>query len=281
MRSSLRTPIPVLVLLIALAAAAPAGAIDVNGFLPAAGEGDVALSYTAESWDSFWLGETKVDSPPELGTVDLTSITLWGRFGLTDNAALIVNLPHVDADNDGLVNFDDSGLQDAAALLLARFASYGSGAVQHRWLGGLGLRTPASGYEANLPVDIGDGTTDILTRLVYQLEWGGGYFSQQVGFDLRSKDAPDNWTLYTELGFPTGPVTWIGYYQQVLANGGTDIGDSGFTFPSNQEEFQRVGLRVFGRFNDHFGLSGSYFTTLDGRNSAETEGFSVGTVFGF
>jgi hypothetical protein len=179
------------------------------------------------------------------------------------------------------VNFDDSGLQDAAALLLARFASYGSGAVQHRWLGGLGLRTPASGYEANLPVDIGDGTTDILTRLVYQLEWGGGYFSQQVGFDLRSKDAPDNWTLYTELGFPTGPVTWIGYYQQVLANGGTDIGDSGFTFPSNQEEFQRVGLRVFGRFNDHFGLSGSYFTTLDGRNSAETEGFSVGTVFGF
>ena len=67
----------------------------------------------------------------------------------------------------------------------------------------------------------------------------------------------------------------------MLANGGTDIGDSGFTFPSNQEEFQRVGLRVFGRFNDRFGLSGSYFTTLDGRNSAETEGFSVGTVFGF
>lgn len=281
MRSSSRTLIRALVLLAALAAAGPAGAIDVNGFLPAAGKGDIALSYTAESWDQFWVGETEVDSPPELGTVDITSVTLWARYGLTDDVAVIFNLPHVDVDNDGAVDFDDSDLQDAAALFLYRFASHGGGALRHRWLGGLGLRTPASGYEANLPVDIGDGTTDILTRLVYQLEWDRGYFSQQVGYDLRSKDAPDNWTLYTEVGLTTGPVTWIAFYQQVLASAGTDIGDPGFTFPSNEEEFQRAGLRVFGRFSDHFGLSASGFTTLDGRNSAQTEGFSAGAVFGF
>lgn len=263
-----------------LAVSAPALALDVNGFLPEAGRGAVALSYTAESWDEFWVGEMEV-SEPALGTVEIESITLWGRFGLTDNAALIFNLPYITADGDGPAPFEGDDLQDATAMLLVRFASIEAGDVRHCFLAGAGLRTPASDYEANQPIDIGDGTTDVLTRFVYQLEYGSFYASQQVGYDLRSLDAPDNWALYTEIGLTTGRLTWIGYYQQVMATGGTDIGDPGFTFPSNEEEFQRAGLRVFARLTDRFGLSAAGFTTLDGRNTAKSEGYSGGLVVGF
>lgn len=263
-----------------LALAAPALALDVNGFLPAAGKGDVALSYTSESWDEFWVGETEV-TEPALGTVDTDSYALWGRFGLTDDVALIVNLPYVSTDGDGPAPFEDSDLQDATVLALFRFASIDSGDVRHRWLVGAGLRTPASGYEANAPIDIGDGTTDILTRLVYQIEYRNFYASQQIGYDLRSLDAPNNWAIYTELGLTTGRVTWIGAYQLQLADGGTDIGDPGFTFPSNEEEYEKVGLRIFTRLTDRFGFSVAGFTTLDGRNTAKTEGYSGGLVVGF
>lgn len=263
-----------------LALGTPALALDLNGFLPAAGRGDVAVSYTAESWDEFWVGEREV-TEPALGTVDIDSYTLWGRFGLTDDAALIVNLPYVSADGDGPAPFEGSDLQDATVLALFRFASIESGELRHRWLAGAGLRTPASGYEANAPIDIGDGTTDVLTRLVYQVEYRGFYASQQVGYDLRSLDAPDHWALYTELGLTTGRITWIGWYQQVLATGGTDIGDPGFTFPSNEEELQRAGLRLYGRVTDRFGVSAGGFTTLDGRNTAKSEGYSIGLVAGF
>lgn len=265
---------------ICLAASAPALALELNGWLPAAGQGDVALSYTAESWDEFWVGEMEV-TEPALGTVDIESTTLWGRFGLSDDAALIFNLPYVSADGDGPAPFEGSDLQDATAMLLFRFASIEGDVVRHRFLAGAGVRTPASNYEANQPIDIGDGTTDVLTRFVYQVERGNFYGSQQIGYDLRSLDAPDNWSLYTELGLTTGRLTWIGYYHQVLATGGTDIGDPGFTFPSNEEEFQRAGLRVFTRLTDRFGLSLAGFTTLDGRNTAKSEGYSGGLVVGF
>jgi hypothetical protein len=108
------------------------------------------------------------------------------------------------------------------------------------------------------------------------LQSGNFYFSQQVGYDLRSDDAPDGIPLYTELGVTAGPVTYSALYQQLIADGGTDIGDPGFTFPSNQDEYQRFGVKLYGRVSDRFGLSGLYFTTLDGRNSGDTSGFSIG-----
>lgn len=258
----------------------PANAFDLNGFMPEAGHGDVALSFNTESYDEFWVGDTKV-SDPGVGEVETTSITLWGQFGFTDRFALVANLPYVDVDNDGLGPFGDSGLQDIAALAKFRFAEIQSSGARHSFVAAAGVRTPASDYEANLPVDLGDGTTDFLARFVYQVETGGFYFSQQVGFDLRSDDAPDGFPLLTELGYSFGRVTINGSYYVYIADGGTDIGDPGFTFPSNKDETERLGAKVFARLGTAFGLAVAGFTTLDGRNSGDATGLSVGGVFRF
>jgi hypothetical protein len=265
-----------------LAAFLPAsvGALDLNGFLPAAGEGTVALSYTAEGYDEFWAGETKVQEPA-LGEVETTSLSLWFRWGFTDRLSVVANLPYVDVSTDGFAGFEDHGLADLEALLLFRLLETSSGALRHRLVAGAGIRTPASDYEGNLPISLGDDTTDALLRLVYQLESGGFYASQQVGFDSRSDDAPDNFPLYTELGYTYGSVTFSGFYSKLIADGGTDIGDPGFTFPSNQEEYERAGAKVFGRFTDRIGGSLAAFTTLDGRNTGETTGVSAGIVLDF
>lgn len=258
-----------------LAAATPALALDLNGFLPGRGSGSVAFSLTREGYDEFFVGETKV-SDPGVGEVDITSISVWLQWGITDDFALVANLPHVDADSDGLGGFAESGLQDLEVLGKYRFLLADSGAARHSLLGAVGLRTPLSDYEANLPVDIGDGTTDFLARLVYQFETGRFYFSQQVGLDLRGDDAPDGFPLYTELGVTHGRVTVSGFYSNYIADDGTDIGDPGFTFPSNQEEFQRGGAKVYARLGDRLGLSLAGFTTFDGRNTGDLSGFSAG-----
>lgn len=249
-------------------------ALDLNGFLPEGGRGDVAISYTAEGYDEFWVGDTRV-SDPGVGKVDIQSLTLWFQWGLTDKLAVVANLPYVDADSDGLGGFADSGLQDFSLLFKYRLLSAGP----HTLLGGAGVRTAAGDYEGNLPVDLGDDTTDTLFRLVYQYQAGPFYLSQQVGYDLRSNDAPDGYPLFTEIGFTAGRVTYSATYCQLIADGGTDIGDPGFTFPSNGDEYSRAGLKLFGLLTERVGLSGSYFFTLDGRNSGDTDGFSVGAVF--
>lgn len=262
-----------------LCASGPASALDLNGFMPAKGEGTVAFSYTSEGYDEFWVGKTKV-SDPGVGEVEIDSISVWARYGLTDRVAVVANVPYVDASSDGLGGFGDSGLQDLSALVAFKPWEL-TGSVNHRLVLAGGVRTPISDYEANLPVDLGDGTTDWLLRLVYQLESGGLYASQQLGYDLRGEDAPDGTPLYTEVGYTWGQVTANAFYLKYVADGGTDIGEPGFTFPSNQDETERFGAKVFARIGNTLGVFVGGFTTLDGRNSGDSAGFSAGATFGF
>ncbi len=171
-----------------------------------------------------------------MGEVETVTATVWARWGITDRVSLIANLPYVDVASDGLGGFADSGLQDLAVLAKLRLATIESGAARHSFAAGAGARTPLSDYEANAPVSLGDGTTDILARFVYQFERGPLYFTQQLGYDLRGEDAPDGFPLVSEVGYTVGRVTLSAQYLLYMADGGTDIGDPGFTFPSNQDE---------------------------------------------
>jgi len=260
---------------VALAVAAPSRAMDINGFLPDRGHVDVALSYTSETYDKFWVGKTEV-AVPNGGKVDTKSTALWLQWGVTNDLALVANLPYVDVKSDGF-GLKDSGLQDLSALLKYRFWSSGP----NHLVGGLGVRTAVTHYESNLPVTLGHDTTDILFRLVYQYQAEHFYFSQQVGYDLRNKDAPNDYPLYTELGFTAGPVTYSGFYSRLITNSGTDIGDPGFTFPSNRQEYSRIGAKVYARLADRLGLAAAYYNTLDGRNVGDSHGFSGGVVLQF
>jgi hypothetical protein len=269
----------VLVLAAAQVLAPDARAFDLNAYLSGEGHGNVALSFTSEGYDAFWMGTTKVFDPG-VGRVETKTASLWIRYGLTERLNLIANLPYIDADSDGLGRSSERGLQDFTMLGACRLVSRGAQA-KSTLLGAFGLRTSASNYEANLPVDIGDGTADWLARLVYQFEYRAFYASQQVGFDLRGGDAPNDVPLYTEIGFTTGPVTFNGFYSRLVAHDGTDIGDPGFTFPSNREEYRRAGIKVYGRVTGSFGLSAMAFTTLGGRNTGDSTGYSAGVVYGF
>lgn len=256
----------------------PVFSLDLDGYSPSRGEGTVALSFTSESWDEFWRGDTLVRNAG-VGSADILSWTLWGRYGLTDRWTLIANLPYVDADSDGTMGFQQSSVQDLSVVAQYRLFESSLGTGTQSWSAAVGGRFPVGDYDANLPIDVGDGTTDVLTRLVWRWQGDGVYVSQQLGFDLRSEDAPNHFPLYTEVGVTTGRLTWSGTFQWLLADGGTDIGDPGFTFPSNREEYQRIGAKLYARLGDRWGLSVGGFTALDGRNTADTTGFFVGGVF--
>jgi len=270
-----------LALFLAAGAAVPAAALELNGFLPGKGQGAVATSYTTESYDHFYRGERLVSTPGFLGEVETHSLSLWFTWGFTDDLAVVGNAAWVDAESDGTSGLAEESFQDLEILLQYRFLDRSSGAARHQLLAAAGLRTPLADYPEDLPVDVGDGSTDALFRLVYHLEAGRFYFSQQVGFDVRGEDPPNGFPLYTELGYTTGPVTWTGFFNKLVADGGSDIGDPGFTFSGNQEEFERGGLKVYARLKGGFGISALAFTTFDGRNTGDIEGISLGASLNF
>jgi hypothetical protein len=270
------------------ALAAPAfAAPDMNGFVRAKGEGAVALSYTSESYDEFWLGRTKVQlSSTE--EVETQSLSLYFDYGITDKLTFVANLPYIEADDNGIFGLPNGrgkieGNQDLSVLAKYRFCQADAGPVHFDFVAAGGMTNPASNYVVNtVPVNIGDGVSVWNARLVGQLSWQNFYISQQLGYDLRGGDAPDQIPLYTEAGYTWGPVTFNVMYSNLNSTGGTDIGDPGFTFSNNDKELERLGAKVYGRIGDHFGLAGSYFQTLSGgRNVGDTTGWSLGAVLTF
>ena len=303
-----------------VAAVGAVAATDLDGFLREKGHGDVAVSVSSESYDHFWAGRSKKANPPFLGTVDIHTVSLWAAYGITDRVTLIANLPYVDAEGDGngmvppqatgltgptRFSTKESALQDMSVLAKFRLATVGS-TWRSSFVGGVGFRTIASNYVANNAVSIGDGSADWLFRFVYMIQRGSFYASQQIGFDWRSgpdqvdlilRDAvtgqvlgsqtlegsvPDGYPLYTEIGYTIGRTTIDVFYNRLVARHGTDImGPYGTSFPSNREEYERTGAKVFVRVNPHFGVSVYGFTTLDGRNTSDASGGSVGVDFSF
>jgi hypothetical protein len=256
-----------------------AHAYDLTAFMSEQGHGDLSISNTFEWYEDFWVGDDKV-SDPGVGRVETGSLSLWLNWGLHERITLVASLAYVDANSDGMGGFAESGLQDRAVLAKVRLSTAQTGSVLHSFGGALGVRSPASGYEANSPVDIGDGTTDGLFRFLYLLQSDAFYWSQQIGYDIRGEDAPDGIPIYTEIGYTVSRVTPTVFYSGYLADGGTDIGDPGFTFPSNGDEFHRVGAKLFAWMSDDFGISLSAMTTLEGRNTGEASGMSAGITVG-
>lgn len=251
-------------------------ALDLNGSFPGAGRGTFSLAQTQESYDEFWVGSIKV-SEPMLGEIENSSTSLHMIWGLRDDLALEAGLARITSEADGPAALEESGLQDLELLLKYRFWN----SKNHALVVALGGRTPLESYLADGPVSIGDGTTDFLARLIYQFESNSWAFSQQVGFDVRGDDAPDGIPLFTEVAYSLSRLELSLGYSHYIADGGTDIGQPGFTFPSTGDEYQRLRLKLFSRLTEDLGLSVCGFSTLDGRNVGEAEGFSFGLSYGF
>ena len=260
--------------------AASAGAQDLDGFSPEPGHGDVAFSLNFDSYDRFWVGNQKVFEPA-LGTVDTFSASLWWRHGLSERFTIVATVPYVDVDGDGTANLSDSGAQDLSAFLQYRAWSAELGSARHSIAFAAGFRTPVGSYEADLPISLGDDTTDALVRAIWLVQLGRWYVSTQTGWDVRGDDAPDGLPLALTAGRSFGRVTPSVTWYRYWADGGTDIGDPGFTFPSNKDEFERLGAKVYARLTSSFGISVGGFTTLDGRNSGDTDGYAAGIVWSY
>lgn len=271
------TKVPFL-LLAAAGLAVPAAALQITPSQPSAGEWNLALSVSQESYDEFWVGSQKV-SEPMLGEVETNTISLWARYGITDRISVAVSLPYVDVDTDGLAGFSDSGVQDLEASVQFRLLDVDRGAWNHRVSLGASLRTPAGSYEGNAPISLGDDTTDAIVGAGWAGGTGAWLVSAQATYAVRGDDAPDTSNLRLEVGRSLGSRVWaaLGYGLQ-RASSGTDIGEPGFTFPSNKEEHDRIDAELYVALTPQLGLSARAWDTLDGRNTGDSTGFSLGLV---
>jgi hypothetical protein len=250
-----------------------------DGWLSGKGGFNIALTFAYEEFDRFWVGDNKV-SDPGVRTVSRKSWNLWMAYGVTDDIDLSLNASYVDADSSGPLD-GTSDFQDLILSAKIRVAEWKLGPGHLSFLLGPGVKIPMGNYEDDFLTAIGDNQVDLRARVIgqYALDCGP-YLAVETGYDFRLESPSDEFPLHVKVGGSLFNVIGLSaFYSRVDSLGGYDIGEG--PFPGLEEDYERLGASIAWFATDNLSVIGSVWTTLDGKNTGDLDGFSVGLALSF
>lgn len=267
----------------------------IDGFMRGQGNATVALSFSTESYDQFYIGTEENDLPAGLGEIGTQSVNLYAAVGVFDNLDVVFALPYIMAESSPAegAGTDESGLQDASLLVKWKPWSLNvNGLGEVFAVLAAGISTPAADYTANAPVAIGHYYTQAETRLLVGARLDNGLFGNiQVGyyskgeadFDVdgveMSAAVPDALDFVAKVGFAHSDFYVDGWLQNQDSRMGPDIMQG--PFPIQEISFLRAGVNVYIPIKvvEGLGVSAGMSSTLDGQNIGKAVRFSGGVVY--
>ncbi len=288
-----------LLLLLSPAFACAQGMID--GFMRGTGNVVTAVSYSTESYKDFYKNTTQVQEP-NLGTISTQSISIFAAAGITDNIDVMASLPYISASADQGYWQTQSALQDLSIAvkwrpLQVKLPAAGTLSV----IAAGGLTMPVTNYVANAPVAVGHHSTAADARLLVNFMSAFGFFAAiQTGYirrgdveldrltldggDAMKTNVPDALDFSAKVGYGNSDFYLDAWLQSQSARGGTNIGDTDASFPSNGISFTRIGVTGYYPLKfiaEKLGISIAGATTLSGRNIGRSNRISIGAVYEF
>ena len=258
----------------------------VSGFAQGKGRAAVALSYTRESFDEFYLGTQKTPiAIRKLDRIVIESVNLYAAYGVSDKLDVVVNLPYISSQSrrlDSDMKVRERNLQNAAAVVQwhAYRAPCRGGTLSAT--GAVGVSTPLSGYSTNLIYGIGNQSSHLNPSLLLQYQFANGLFATgQSGYSFRSHLVPDAVLLAAKVGYVGAHFYADASLTNQTSTSGIDIGGPGFTparFPETRVNTTNLGISVYAPVAGPVGLSVSGGTRLDGRNAGALRWYSAGLV---
>lgn len=262
----------------------------VDGFMRGKGNLNTAGSYSYESYDSYYIGDSIVTNP-NLGTISTKSVGLYLAGGITDYLDVIVSLPYVSvAPSQGYWS-SQRGFQDLSIFAKIRALKKEIGSLgELSVMASGGLSFPVSDYIANSPVAIGHHSTNLDGRLIVQhrLPFGvfimaqGGYIKKyNIKLDTEVEvSVPDAWDYVVKVGGTYKILyadAWINFRE---ARSGTNIGQ-GVPFPTNAISYTRTGFNLYCSIPWIKSLGASFGTsfTLSGENIGKATRFSGALIY--
>ena len=236
----------------------------VDGYFKGKGNLDLAFSAAYQQSDIFFMGDVETSYPRKL-----TSLSLFGEYGITKNLDVIGNIPVI-----------NGALQD-----LGFYIKYGLPLKTNgkdfplSVIPAVGISSPITKYPTQTGQAIGQRATQIQPKLVLQLNTGFGLFIQAQGaYNYVVEPVPSSIPVSAKIGYSTGKLytdIWFDYQKGL---GTVDwTGGSGQDFRTLNVSYQKVGGVIYYGLKPRVGIfvNGSYILT--GRNIGKA--FSVGAGF--
>lgn len=273
----------------------------VDGFFSQKNEISLTASYTSSNYDEFYVGEEKTSPVPALNEVKQNIYSLYGKYGLTDDVTVIVNLPYISAKGEGQPDpFNNSteqeDFQDLSIYAKYRPVSFSLENSNLDLVTALGFTFPL-GYEPNGILSIGSGafSTNLHAGLHYQNSTGL-FTSVIAGYSFRGEaddnlninngnnfDVPNAVLLLGKIGYASSKFYVEGWADYQSSVEGIAINDPSFAgqFPETEVDYTRLGLTVYVPLVETLGASAGYSTVIDGKNIAISNNFNIGLTYNF
>lgn len=261
----------------------------VDGFPQGKGKLAVALSYTRENFDNFYLGEKKTPiSIRGLDNIITQSVNLYSAYGLTDKIDIILNLPYISAKSSRLAEnkkVREENIQNGAMVLEWRTLQKEGSKGVFSLTTAIGLSTPLSKYATNLIYGIGNQSSHLNPSLLLQHKFSSGLFiNGQGGYSFRTNKVPDAALFAAKIGFAATRFYIDGYINNQTSTSGIDIGGPGFTperFPETRVNTTNIGASVYAPVVHTVGITLGGGKRLTGRNAGLPTWYTGGLVLQF
>jgi hypothetical protein len=262
----------------------------IDGFMRGKGKIVAALSYSHESYQTYYVGNRPVNNP-NLGTVTTNSGSLFLAGGITDFLDLVAAVPYIQAKPSAGYWTTQRNIQDLSLYLKLRLLERKLGNLgELSLMGAVGLVTPLSNYIPDAPIAIGHQSTNTEYRLLLQHKLPFGLFVMAQGGYIRRNNVnidrgyevsvPDAWDYVVRSGGSWKLLYMDAWLHIQQARSGTDLGP-GVPFPGNRVSFTRTGFNLFHPVPGlkNLGVAGGMGFTLDGRNIGEATRYSLALVY--
>lgn len=269
---------------VAIAFASPVLANDVSPYTPVDGGGDVEVSWTRQTADSFNPGSATAPLPVDLKQ---TSIAIDASYGLTDKLALDLRVGYakseftvdpVLAPQGGL-----DGLTDVVIGARYKVIDEVDGGPFTATLGVAAIID--GGYRTGAITAVGDGGSGGQVALAFGKQLGPISYSSSIGYRIRSSNIPDEIFGGARLSLAFADrFSVFGGLSFTDSTNGIQIGEAGFSparFPEVEEDYKLWNVGGAVSFTDSLSLNASYGQKFDGRNTARSNFLRVGLGLSF
>lgn len=272
----------------------------VNGFFVGKGNTTLALSYTLESFDNFYIGEENTEPVPAHNEITKNVISIYGAYGILNNLEIAASIPYIFADGDGDPDpvtgiTETNDFMDFMVQVKYAPIKFSLLKTDVQLGGALGYSVPITDYEPNGILSIGNGAPafDVqgFAHVIAPSGWFGTY---SIGYSFRGEadnlqggpdfDVPDAFMFMGKFGYANSKFYIDFNYQiQQTDSDAIDIGGDGFNnnFPETRVNWFRLGVTGYYAITPLLGVSLSYIGYVDGRNVGRSQAVSPAVVVNF
>lgn len=272
----------------------------IDGFFNKKGEANLSLSYSYSTYDSFYVGKTKVEGVPAHNEITQDIFNFYANYGITDRLTAIVNLPYISSNGKGNPDpingtTEQKDIQDLSVALKYNLHNETLKHGTMTYFAALGGSMPL-GYEPTGILSIGNGAPTLDAKLGMHYKNNGGFFGTvALGYTVRGEadnnfnlgdgsdfDAPNSVNTLIKVGYSASIIYLDAWFDsQSTSKKGIDIGGPGFfgNFPETKVDYARVGGNVYVPIASNFGINAGVGTIVDGRNIGKGTTYTGGVVF--